>query len=46
VDPHIRRQFRFYERYGFRITGERELWRGRLPNVRTARESELGDKIT
>ncbi|MGV9267898.1 GNAT family N-acetyltransferase [Kitasatospora sp. NPDC003701] len=28
---------RFYERYGFRTTGERELWRGRLPNVRMAR---------
>ncbi|GAB2744293.1 GNAT family N-acetyltransferase [Streptomyces bullii] len=25
---------RFYERYGFTLTGERETWRGRLPNIR------------
>nr|WSW64877.1 GNAT family N-acetyltransferase [Streptomyces sp. NBC_00995] len=31
------RAVRFYERYGFEATGERELWRGRLPNVRMAR---------
>ncbi|MFB8405271.1 GNAT family N-acetyltransferase [Streptomyces sp. NPDC055912] len=29
---------RFYQRHGFRITGERELWKGRLPNLRMARE--------
>ncbi|MFB8085635.1 GNAT family N-acetyltransferase [Streptomyces sp. NPDC055992] len=31
------RAVRFYERHGFRATGERELWRGRLPNVRMLR---------
>ncbi|MFJ6437355.1 GNAT family N-acetyltransferase [Streptomyces sp. NPDC091416] len=31
------RAVRFYERYGFEATGERELWRGRLPNARMAR---------
>jgi hypothetical protein len=36
---------RFYERYGNRTTGERDLWRGRLPNVRMAREPKLKDKI-
>lgn len=28
----------FYERHGFKLTDERELWRGRLPNVRMARD--------
>lgn len=28
---------RFYARHGFRPTGERELWHGRLPNLRMAR---------
>ncbi|WP_206539298.1 GNAT family N-acetyltransferase [Nocardiopsis halotolerans] len=28
---------RFYQRYGFEATGERQLWRGRLPNTRMAR---------
>ncbi|MFE1949654.1 GNAT family N-acetyltransferase [Streptomyces sp. NPDC059524] len=30
---------RFYQRHGFKITGERELWRGRLPNVRMVRQA-------
>ncbi|MFD9367360.1 GNAT family N-acetyltransferase [Streptomyces sp. NPDC060020] len=30
------RAIRFYERHGFQLTGERELWRDRLPNVRMA----------
>ncbi|GHB11412.1 GNAT family N-acetyltransferase [Streptomyces termitum] len=30
---------RFYRRYGFESTGERELWRGKLPNLRMAREA-------
>ncbi|GAA3299448.1 GNAT family N-acetyltransferase [Streptomyces cinereospinus] len=30
---------RFYQRYGFEITGERELWQGRLPNLRMTREA-------
>ncbi|MFD8781692.1 GNAT family N-acetyltransferase [Kitasatospora sp. NPDC059599] len=30
---------RFYQRHGFKITGERELWQGRLPNVRMTREA-------
>ncbi|MFD5892234.1 GNAT family N-acetyltransferase [Streptomyces sp. NPDC060334] len=29
---------RFYERHGFRATTEREIWRGRLPNVRMTRD--------
>jgi GNAT superfamily N-acetyltransferase len=28
---------RFYARHGFRPTGERQLWRGRLPNLRMER---------
>jgi ribosomal protein S18 acetylase RimI-like enzyme len=28
---------RFYARYGFEQTGEQELWRGRLPNLRMVR---------
>ncbi|MET9607301.1 GNAT family N-acetyltransferase [Streptomyces sp. NPDC006512] len=31
------RAIRFYERHGFQLTGERALWRDRLPNVRMAR---------
>lgn len=31
------RAIRFYTRYGFVATGERELWRGRLWNLRMAR---------
>ncbi len=31
------RAVRFYRRQGFTSTGERELWRGRLPNLRMAR---------
>ncbi|MBD0688363.1 GNAT family N-acetyltransferase [Streptomyces sp. CBMA123] len=46
VTEYNERAIRFYERYGFRTTGERELWRGKLPNVRMARESMLSDKIT
>jgi ribosomal protein S18 acetylase RimI-like enzyme len=33
---------RFYARYGFVETGERELWRGRLPNLRMVREGDRG----
>jgi GNAT superfamily N-acetyltransferase len=29
---------RFYARHGFTLTPERELWRGRLPNVRMVRD--------
>jgi GNAT superfamily N-acetyltransferase len=31
------RAIRFYRRHGFTPTGERHLWRGRLPNIRMAR---------
>jgi GNAT superfamily N-acetyltransferase len=34
VTEYNTRAVRFYQRYGFRATSERELWRGRLPNVR------------
>ncbi|MFE9859928.1 GNAT family N-acetyltransferase [Streptomyces sp. NPDC005780] len=37
VTEYNERAVRFYERYGFEATGERELWRGRLPNVRMVR---------
>lgn len=33
---------RFYARHGFRPTGEREMWRGRLPNLRMARAPRPG----
>lgn len=33
---------RFYQRHGFMITGERELWQGRLPNLRMTREVTSG----
>lgn len=32
------RAIRFYERHGFKLTGERELWRGKLPNVGMTRD--------
>lgn len=33
---------RFYQRHGFKFTGERELWRGRLPNLRMTRDVTSG----
>ncbi|MGR6998584.1 GNAT family N-acetyltransferase [Yinghuangia aomiensis] len=33
---------RFYQRHGFTFTGERELWRGRLPNLRMRRAVTSG----
>ncbi|MFD0403301.1 GNAT family N-acetyltransferase [Kitasatospora sp. NPDC059811] len=33
---------RFYQRHGFKATGERELWQGRLPNLRMTREVAPG----
>ncbi|MFG3142201.1 GNAT family N-acetyltransferase [Streptomyces sp. NPDC048211] len=42
VTDYNEKAIRFYERYGFRTTGERELWQGKLPNVRMAREPEPG----
>jgi GNAT superfamily N-acetyltransferase len=36
---------RFYTRHGFRPTGERELWRGRLPNLRMARAVPPGAPV-
>lgn len=37
VTEYNERAIRFYERHGFRATAEREMWRGRLPNVRMVR---------
>lgn len=37
VTEYNERAVRFYERFGFESTGGRELWRGRLPNMRMAR---------
>ncbi|PYC67422.1 hypothetical protein C7C46_30250 [Streptomyces tateyamensis] len=34
------RAIRFYQRYGFELTEERELWRERLPNVRMVRPGD------
>ncbi|MDA5281181.1 GNAT family N-acetyltransferase [Streptomyces sp. Isolate_45] len=45
VTDYNTRAIRFYERYGFSTTGERELWRDKLPNVRMAREPILKDQI-
>jgi GNAT superfamily N-acetyltransferase len=38
VTDYNKRAIRFYEHHGFKLTGERELWRGRLPNVRMVRD--------
>ncbi|MGW7710286.1 GNAT family N-acetyltransferase [Streptomyces sp. NPDC054771] len=45
VTEYNERAVRFYERHGFKATGEREMWRGRLPNVRMARNSTPGDGL-
>ncbi|MEU9245765.1 GNAT family N-acetyltransferase [Streptomyces sp. NPDC048385] len=45
VTDYNERAIRFYERFGFRTTDERELWRDKLPNVRMVRESSLSDEI-
>ncbi|MFJ7196815.1 MULTISPECIES: GNAT family N-acetyltransferase [unclassified Streptomyces] len=45
VTEYNERAVRFYERYGFRATGEREIWRGRLPNVRMIRNSTPRDDL-
>ncbi|MFF8711444.1 GNAT family N-acetyltransferase [Streptomyces sp. NPDC015184] len=39
VTDYNERAIRFYQRYGFRATGERELWRGKLPNMRMIRDA-------
>ncbi|MFI6601663.1 GNAT family N-acetyltransferase [Nonomuraea sp. NPDC050536] len=41
VTDYNKRAIRFYERYGFEATGERELWRGKLPNIRMVRDTTL-----
>lgn len=38
VTSYNTRAIRFYARYGFKMTDERELWRGKLPNVRMVRD--------
>ncbi|WP_433888480.1 GNAT family N-acetyltransferase [Streptomyces sp. CA-111067] len=38
VTDYNERAIRFYQRYGFKATGERELWQGKLPNVRMVRK--------
>ncbi|AUG75821.1 N-acetyltransferase [Kitasatospora sp. MMS16-BH015] len=42
VTEYNERAVRFYRRYGFEPTGERELWRGRLPNLRMVRDGGSG----
>lgn len=39
VADYNERAIRFYQRHGFEITGERYLWRGRLPTLPMTRES-------
>ncbi|NKY98879.1 GNAT family N-acetyltransferase [Nocardiopsis alborubida] len=39
------RAIRFYQRYGLTATGEQQLWRGRLPNLRMVR-APLTDHVT
>ncbi|MFJ9446685.1 GNAT family N-acetyltransferase [Kitasatospora sp. NPDC101235] len=39
VTDYNERAIRFYQRYGFEATGERELWRGKLPNIRMVRDT-------
>ncbi|MGW2108325.1 GNAT family N-acetyltransferase [Streptomyces sp. NPDC001948] len=46
VTEYNERAVRFYERYGFKSTGEREIWRGKLPNVRMTRDSTLSDNLS
>ncbi|MFD0340238.1 GNAT family N-acetyltransferase [Streptomyces sp. NPDC127117] len=46
VTEYNERAVHFYERYGFKTTGEREIWRGRLPNVRMIRDSEPSDNLS
>lgn len=42
VTAYNERAVRFYQRYGFRATGEQQLWRGRLPNLRMVRAPLTG----
>ncbi|MEU1350408.1 GNAT family N-acetyltransferase [Streptomyces sp. NPDC005795] len=44
VTEYNERAVRFYERYGFESTGEYELWRGRLPNMRMVRPPAPSDE--
>ncbi|MET9916833.1 GNAT family N-acetyltransferase [Streptomyces sp. NPDC006435] len=39
VTDYNERAIRFYQRHGFKATGERELWRGKLPNIRMIRDA-------
>ncbi|MFF4753343.1 GNAT family N-acetyltransferase [Streptomyces sp. NPDC002514] len=39
VADYNERAVRFYQRHGFEITGERYLWRGRLPTLPMTREA-------
>ncbi|MYW15065.1 GNAT family N-acetyltransferase [Streptomyces sp. SID2955] len=45
VTEYNERAVQFYERHGFKLTGERELWRGKLPNVRMACDPVTQSKI-
>ncbi|MFG2923259.1 GNAT family N-acetyltransferase [Streptomyces sp. NPDC048305] len=40
------RAIRFYQRYGFKATGERELWRGKLPNIRMIRDATSSGNLS
>ncbi|SFK72498.1 Acetyltransferase (GNAT) domain-containing protein [Streptosporangium canum] len=46
VTDYNERAIRFYQRYGFKATGERELWQGKLPNVRMARDITSSDNLS
>lgn len=45
VTSYNERAVRFYQRYGFRATGEQRLWRDRLPNLCMVR-APLPDHVT
>lgn len=40
------RAVRFYERCGFKTTGERVVWRGKPPNVRMSCDPTLSDNLS
>ena len=46
VTDYNERAIRFYQRYGFKATGERELWRGKLPNMRMIRDATSSGNLS
>lgn len=46
VTDYNERAIRFYQRYGFKAAGERELWRGNLPNIRMVRDATSNGNLS